>query len=140
MNDMNTPKAIICVDDDKTILSALRFQLGKILGNQIIIEIAENGFEAIEIIEELIEEGIQISILVSDQIMPEMQGHELVEKVGNQFPEIKCIILTGYIEPMENEKLVEQSQNLLAVINKPWDEKQLIELITPYYEAWIYIL
>ena len=140
MNDMNTPKAIICVDDDKTILSALRFQLGKILGNQIIIEIAENGFEAIEIIEELIEEGIQISILVSDQIMPEMQGHELVEKVGNQFPEIKCIILTGYIEPMENEKLVEQSQNLLAVINKPWDEKQLIELITPYYKAWIYIL
>ena len=132
---MNTPKAIICVDDDKTILSALRFQLGKILGNQIIIEIAENGFEAIEIIEELIEEGIQISILVSDQIMPEMQGHELVEKVGNQFPEIKCIILTGYIEPMENEKLVEQSQNLLAVINKPWDEKQLIELITPYYKA-----
>ena len=135
MNDMNTPKAIICVDDDKTILSALRFQLGKILGNQIIIEIAENGFEAIEIIEELIEEGIQIPILVSDQIMPEMQGHELVEKVGNQFPEIMCIILTGYIEPMENEKLVEQSQNLLAVINKPWDEKQLIELITPYYKA-----
>lgn len=132
---MYTTKAIICVDDDKTILSALRFQLGKILGNDVIIEIAENGYEAIEIIDELQEDQIQIPILISDQIMPEIQGHELVELVGKKFPKIKCIILTGYIEPLENEKLVEESNNLLAVINKPWDEKQLIELITPFYNS-----
>ena len=75
---MNKHKAIICVDDDKTILSALRFQLGKILHKNTIIEIAENGYEALEIIEELLADDTEIPILVSDQIMPEMQGNELV--------------------------------------------------------------
>ena len=82
---MSKPKAIICIDDDKTILSALRFQLGKILNKDIIIEIAENGFEAIEIIEELIDDEVIIPIVISDQIMPEMQGNELLEIIGKKF-------------------------------------------------------
>ena len=130
---MNKHKAIICVDDDKTILSALRFQLGKILHKNTIIEIAENGYEALEIIEELLADDTEIPIVVSDQIMPEMQGNELVSLIGAKFPSVKCILLTGYIEPIENDKLVNESGNLLAVINKPWDEQQLIELITPHY-------
>jgi CheY-like chemotaxis protein len=48
------------------------------LGSGYKIELAESGEETLEIVAELREEEIEIPLIISDQIMPEMKGDELL--------------------------------------------------------------
>ena len=70
---------ILCVDDDQTVLQALRSLLEKTLGGQAEIEVAECGQDALDICEDLAEDGRPVSIVISDYIMPNMRGDELLK-------------------------------------------------------------
>jgi CheY-like chemotaxis protein len=74
-------KAIICVDDEIIILESLREQLEKHFGDQYIYETAESGEDALEIIDELEDEDIEIAIIVSDWLMPGMKGDKFLLQV-----------------------------------------------------------
>lgn len=74
-------KAIICVDDEIIVLDSLREQLQNELGTGYIIETCENGTTAVEILDELIEEGIDVPVVIADYIMPEMTGDQVLEHV-----------------------------------------------------------
>ena len=50
--------AILCVDDEKVVLQSLRTQLKEAFGDDYIYELAEDADEALEVINELCEEGI----------------------------------------------------------------------------------
>jgi YesN/AraC family two-component response regulator len=67
-------KVIICVDDEKMIAKGLKAELKEAVGNDYIIEIAENGEEALELIEELLEDKDKVILIISDHIMPGMKG------------------------------------------------------------------
>jgi adenylate cyclase len=51
---------IICVDDEVTILTSLKSELRKAFGEEYRVEIAEGGEDALELLEELIEDGYEI--------------------------------------------------------------------------------
>ena len=53
-------KAILSVDDEKIILESLKYQLKKNFQDEFILEFAQSGAEAIEIIDELINENIRL--------------------------------------------------------------------------------
>lgn len=71
-----TKKAILCVDDEKIILDSLKEQIENRMGAGYIYETAENAEEGLEVIEELIEEGAEVLIIVSDWLMPGIKGDE----------------------------------------------------------------
>ena len=57
---MNNKPVIICVDDEPIILESLKFELKKALGEEHLLETAEGGEDALELIEELLAEGLSL--------------------------------------------------------------------------------
>ena len=115
---------IICVDDEKIVLVSLRDQLAQNLGDDYEIELAESGEEALEIFEELQEEGVEVPVIISDQIMPEMKGDELLKEIQYQHPQTLKIMLTGQASADEVGNAVNHAK-LYRYISKPWQIEDL---------------
>lgn len=121
-------KVILCIDDERIILQSLRDQFMRNFGNEYTYEFAESGDEALEVIEELDADDVQILVIVSDWLMPEMKGDELLIKIHQKFPRIVKILLTGQADEQAISRAREQA-NLYCYISKPWEEKNLIDSI-----------
>ena len=117
--------AVICVDDDPLILRVLAFQLNKILDTKsTLIEYYTNPSTAINEIDSLVDEKIDIIFVLVDYQMPEMTGADLVRKIKSKYPSLNCIMLSGQanesqVNELENENLLDQ------FIQKPWNESEL---------------
>jgi CheY-like chemotaxis protein len=120
--------AILCVDDEKSVLQSLRAQIKEAFGDDYIYELAEDADEALEVINELSEEGISISLIVSDWLMPGMKGDEFLIQVHQQFPNIIKILLTGQADEAAIKRTQEQA-NLYCCLFKPWSEEELVETL-----------
>ncbi len=116
---------IICVDDEKLILIALKNQLRKYFGNKIHVETAESGAEALDLIMELKSNNRMISVLVCDQIMPGIKGDELILEVYKKDPEILTILLTGQADAQAIGNIVNHAK-LFRYMAKPWDETDFL--------------
>ncbi len=119
---------ILCVDDEKIILQSLRKQLARNFGDRYRYEIAESPEEALEVIEELVADSIEVLIIVSDWLMPNMRGDEFLILVHQKFPNITKIMLTGQADETAINRAREYA-NLYCCISKPWDEEYLIERV-----------
>lgn len=120
--------AILCVDDEASILKALKEQLKRLFGNQYVYEVAQSAEEAWIVIDELEQEEIKILIIVSDWLMPNVRGDEFLTRVHERFPEVITVMLTGQADETAIERARKQA-NLYACIRKPWAEKELEEII-----------
>jgi len=117
--------AVVCIDDDPLILQVLAFQLNKILDSKnILIEYYTNPSTALNEIDILVDEKIDIIFVLVDYQMPEMTGAELVRKIKTKYSELKCIMLSGQANKSQVNEL--KNENLLQLfIEKPWDETEL---------------
>ncbi|NET44992.1 response regulator [Okeania sp. SIO2B3] len=115
---------ILLVDDEPMVLESLSEELQRNFGQNYDIEAAESGEEALEILEELQAEGIEVAVVISDQLMPGIKGDELLSKIHLQYPDILKIMLTGQagVESVGNAV---NSANLYRYITKPWDTTDL---------------
>jgi len=121
-------QVILCVDDEEIVLNSLEMQLKEQLGEKYTYEFAENAEDALEIIEELNAEDIQILVIISDWLMPGLKGDEFLIKVHQKFPKTVKVLLTGQAD----EKAVERAKtqaNLHKCIHKPWKTDELIDSI-----------
>ena len=116
---------IICVDDEKVLLNVLAEQLESWFGANYIIEKALSGAECLEIIDNCIADKRDVSVVISDYIMPVMKGDELLERVKEKDPKIKKIMLTGY-SSIEGIIHAINKAGLYRFISKPWDNKDLM--------------
>ena len=117
-------QVIICVDDERTVLRGLKAELQEAVGNNYMIEIAEGGEEALELIEELLEDGDQVVLIISDHIMPEMKGDELLKQVHLLSPKTIKIMLTGQAD-LEAIGNAINSAKLYRYLTKPWQAEDL---------------
>jgi diguanylate cyclase (GGDEF)-like protein len=119
------PQTIVCVDDDPTVLRSLGEQLRRGLGRACTVELASSGADALALIEELAEEGVTVSLLISDQTMPRMRGTELLARVHERHPAMLKILLTGHLDADAVGQAVNRA-NLYRVLAKPWQEDDLL--------------
>ncbi len=85
---------------------------------------AANGVEAIEVLEE--HDG-QVDLVVSDVVMPEMDGPTLLKELRQRKPELKIIFVSGYAEDAFEKNLPERGQ--FAFLPKPFTLKQLVAAV-----------
>ncbi|MDM8560609.1 response regulator [Candidatus Parabeggiatoa sp. HSG14] len=120
---------ILCVDDEKIILESLKRQLRTEFGKNYSYEFAEDAEEAMELIEELVEEeSEEILVIVSDWLMPGKKGDEFLIDVHRRYPNIVKIMLTGQADEDAVERVKEQA-NLHSCLNKPWKEQELVKVL-----------
>lgn len=124
---MKKTKAILCVDDEPIILASLKSELSQSFGEHFIIEIAESGEEALETLEFLAERNIDTLVIISDWLMPDMKGDELLAKVHGKFPKMAKIMLSGQANPEAIARVKAEVQAIF--ISKPWKKQDLSELI-----------
>ena len=120
--------AILCVDDELVVLDSLEIELRRAFADAYLYEFAESANEALEIIEELVQEKVKILVIVSDWLMPGMKGDELLIKIHLKYPKIITILLTGQADE-EAIKRAKQQANLHTYLHKPWHTHELIEAI-----------
>jgi response regulator RpfG family c-di-GMP phosphodiesterase len=121
---MDTP-VVLCVDDEPIILQSLRIELRNALSGQCMIETAESGEEALDILTEIRQDRRQLAVLISDQNMPGMKGHEVLSKVKRLSPETFTILLTGFSD-LEGVKQAVNNADLYRYITKPWRKEEFV--------------
>ncbi|MGH8613591.1 MAG: response regulator, partial [Gammaproteobacteria bacterium] len=65
-----------------------------------------------------------VEVVVSDQVMPEMDGIEFLSRVKELHPETVRIILTGHAEPETITKAVNRGW-IYKFMSKPWNDEDL---------------
>lgn len=131
-----TSGTILCVDDDPTVLSALRALLGR-LGTGYAVEIAEAADEALEIEAELREQGREIAVVISDFIMPGMRGDEFLVRLHEISPKTIKIMLTGQ-SAFDGVKRAINHANLYRFLEKPFDNDDLLLTVKSACVAYEY--
>jgi len=131
---MNKPY-ILCVDDDNTILMSLKAQLKYCLGTDFNYEIAESAEEAWEVIDDLMESGNQLSVIISDCLMPKVKGDEFLISVHEKHPNIVKLMLTGHADDEEMITRLKNHANLTACLTKPWKKEELVSIILAALET-----
>lgn len=112
---------ILAVDDEQNNLSLLNRTLR---GNYNLI-LASNAEEALKIIED---RGNEISLIVSDQKMPVMEGTEFFKLISEKYPNIVKILLTGH----SNVDILVDAINechLFQYILKPFEPEHLCMIV-----------
>jgi two-component system, cell cycle sensor histidine kinase and response regulator CckA len=85
---------------------------------------ASNGVEALEALEQ---ENGAVDLVVSDVVMPEMDGPTLLKSMRIRNPDLKIIFVSGYAEDAFEKSLPENQQ--FAFLPKPFTLSQLVAAV-----------
>lgn len=121
MESNNTAETIVLVDDEDMVLTSLRSILS--LETDYNIQTFLSPKEALGFIS-----GNDVDLVISDYLMPEMDGISFLARVRELKPEIPRIILTGYADKENAIKAINEV-GLYQYIEKPWDNEDLMIII-----------
>ena len=83
---------ILVVDDEKLICNGIKHKISRIENSEISdVFIAYEGSEAIKLALE-----VRPEIIITDMMMPDINGVSLIGKISRQLPDTKFIVLSGY--------------------------------------------
>lgn len=109
-------KFILFVDDEPSVLQGLQRSLrGK--RNEWDMEFVDSGDQALKRINEK-----KFDVIVTDMLMPAMNGAELLEKVAADHPELVRIILSGH---SDEEMIIRSAGTAHQFLAKPCDANTL---------------
>lgn len=103
-------RTVLFVDDNEEILRSLKRGLLDESYNKFF---AKSGKEALEVLKRK-----EVHVIVTDMLMPEMTGLELLRIVRKEYPNITGIILTGYEMDAELRNAFDQGE-IFKLIPKP---------------------
>ncbi len=112
-------ESILVVDDEPSLLALARDVLSQ-QGYKVLC--GANGGEALSLLR-----NNAVDLVISDVIMPGMNGYELAEKIRLEFPDIKVLIVSGFDETSHVDEVnqVLRSQALA----KPYSSRDLLERV-----------
>ena len=117
-------QVIICVDDEATVLRSLKAELKEVVGKEYLIEIAEGAQDALELLKEVLEDGFEVPLIISDYVMPAMKGDELLKRIHLISPTTLKVMLTGQADLQAVANAINYA-NLYRYIAKPWQSEDL---------------
>ena len=118
MSETSMKQTIIIVDDEDMVLTSLSSFLS--LETEYEVKAFTSAKKALEYIKDN-----DIDLVVSDYLMPEMDGISFLAKVKKEKPNVPRIILTGYADK-ENAIKAINDVGLFQYIEKPWDNDDIL--------------
>lgn len=123
---MQLPYKILVLDDDKLVTSSLKSLL-MLEGFSDVVY-----FNSPKLAVEYLKNN-QRDVVISDFMMPEMNGLEFLSEAKKMYPNSSMILLTGYADKENAIKAINEV-GLYKYIEKPWDNDELIINIRNAYE------
>jgi AraC-like DNA-binding protein/CheY-like chemotaxis protein len=114
---------IIVVEDELQILEGIASLIKKQSSSDTVILTAENGEEALK----LMEQGSEPDLVITDIFMPIMSGINLIKKIREYAYECEIAILSGHADFNVAKQAI--NSNVLDYILKPIDKSQLSSLL-----------
>jgi signal transduction histidine kinase len=121
-SDVSGSETILVVEDQLHVRTTISASLAK--RGYTVIE-AENGRNALDVLRD---HAGPLHLVVTDVVMPEMNGSELVEAVRQRFGGVKVIFMSGYLD----ESVLQQGVNprhATAFLEKPFSSIALLQKI-----------
>ena len=115
--DQEKPEVLVIVDDEEMVLTSLNSFLA--LETEYEVKTFTKPAEALAYLEEN-----DVDLVISDYLMPEMDGITFLGLVRDAKPEVPRIILTGYSDKENAIKAINEV-GLFQYIEKPWDNDDL---------------
>lgn len=112
---------ILVVDDQESVRALLRRELSD--AGHTVLE-AGDGAEGLHLVRR---RNGGVDLILSDVVMPHMNGTELATIVGTEFPEIPVILMSAFA-PAGTAR-VGLGESIVPVLQKPFDPDQLAELV-----------
>lgn len=107
---------ILVVDDEEQVRDVFAHALER-LGYD--VATCAGAVEAVEVLDE---DPSAFDLVITDHMMPEMTGQELVARLAGTHPGLTTILCTGFVDP---DTRPEVPSNVAAVLVKPVDHGQL---------------
>ena len=111
--------SLVIVDDEQTILTELEILLCR--------SYDVHTFINPEDVEGFIEKN-HVDLIICDEMMPEMRGSELLERIHKTQPDICKIVLSGQAEKRDIVKAVNEG-HIYSFLFKPVNREQLLNVI-----------
>ena len=115
------PETIVLVDDEEMVLTSLSSFL--MLETEYEVVTFLSPIEALEYVRDN-----DVHLVISDYLMPDMDGISFLGKVREIKPQVPRVILTGYADK-ENAIKAINDVGLYQYIEKPWDNDDLLIII-----------
>ncbi|MGE5242914.1 MAG: FAD-dependent oxidoreductase [Betaproteobacteria bacterium] len=133
---MNKP-VLLVVDDDPQVLAAVRRDLRSRYREHYTVLSAASGQEALATARELKSRGDSLAMVISDQRMPGMPGHEVLARSREMYPLARRVLLTAYSDIDAAVKAINEA-HLDYYLPKPWDppEERLFPVVDDLLDAW----
>jgi thioredoxin reductase (NADPH) len=133
---VNKP-VLLVVDDDPQVLAAVRRDLRSKYREHYTVVSATSGPEALDAIRELKSRGEALAMVISDQRMPGMLGHEVLARSREFYPLARRVLLTAYSDIEAAVKAINEA-HIDHYLSKPWDppEERLFPVIDDLLDAW----
>ncbi len=128
---------MLVVDDDPQVLSAIRRDLRLKYGEDFAVVGASSGEQALETIRELKTRGETLSIILTDQRMPGLQGADVLAQARRVYPAAKRVLLTAYADMTAAIKAINEA-HIDYYLTKPWDppQEKLFPVVDDLLDAW----
>lgn len=117
MSDSKANARIIVVDDEEMVLTSVRTYLE--LETEYDVATFTSPAEALEDLA-----GARCDLVISDYLMPDMNGIQFLAKVKQLHPFATRILLTGYADKENAIKAINEI-GLYQYIEKPWDNDEM---------------
>lgn len=115
-----TPKTVLIVDDEKSVLMSLRRLLRREPWNLLLATSAQQGLQLLA--------DNHVDLVMSDMRMAGMDGATFLKKVKEDYPSTVRVILTGYAERQSVTQAFTEA-DVYQLISKPWDDDELKEVL-----------
>lgn len=122
-------RSVLVVDDSATLRASVKFTLSEA---GYAVEEAINGKDALQKLQQLKTRGVQISLIISDINMPEMDGITFVQEVKKDSTHrfIPVLILTT--ESQETKKMEGKNAGAAGWLVKPFNNDQLVGVVRKF--------
>src|SRR6185312_2112669 len=111
---------LFIIDDDPQVLRAITRDLRTQFRQTYRILSTTSVKEALESLRDLRNKAETVSMFISDQRMPEMEGVDFLQKAREFYPDAKRVLLTAYSDTDAAIKAINNVQ-LDYYLMRPWD-------------------
>ena len=122
LDDLSGHQTILMIDDEDLLLTMGEMVLSS-FGYRVLT--ANSGVRALEIFSE---KASEIDLVITDLVMPQMSGRELIERLRKQAPQLKVICASGFVRPPASE----DQENYLQ---KPFASQDLLRKVKQVLSA-----